>query len=340
LVAFRLDNFIITITACFYCWIDFINNTYQNSLCSGFYEEIRDETDKDVINRKYVYFIIYKTFNSIPFSVFSSFIVISLSYRSIIDLVDYVLRYKHRSIPYISRLFAKSKDSFCCDLFNIDDEHEIIYSQCDIDYVLNLLNSKGEKNSQKTLVQAKEFNYVTLLIEKKNFMNKILSIIKKVIKWDPNFRFSSRVINSFVVSFVSLYYVVLLITYNVSYYVNYLAAFIPDSFDSSKAEIPVGDILCSFSSDICIDSAMNYTVHLPVPEKIVQVLPWLRESVIWVFTAPLILSPILCLLQIYLLSSDIKTHLKQLYKGECDFVRKAETIGNASIANASFHFGG
>lgn len=215
-------------------------------------------------------------------------------------------------------MLAKSKDSFCCDFFNVDDEHEIIYSQCDIDYVLDLLNSKGEKNLQKTLVQVNKFKYLAVFVERKNLPAKIISILKKVLKWDPNFRFSSRVVNSLVVSFVSLYYVVLMITYEISYYVNYLAMYIPDSFDSSMAKIPIGDILCTLSSDVCIDSLSNYTIQLPVPEKVVQVLPWLRDSVVWVFTAPLIISPIICLLQIYLLSNDIKTHLKELYKGKCE----------------------
>jgi hypothetical protein len=59
LVAFRLDNFIISITACFYAWLDFANNTYQNSLCEGFYRQIIGETDKDVIDRKYKFFVIF-----------------------------------------------------------------------------------------------------------------------------------------------------------------------------------------------------------------------------------------------------------------------------------------
>ncbi len=340
MVAFRLDNFIISITACFYAWLDFANNTYQNSLCEGFYQQIIGETDKDVIDRKYKFFVIYKTFDSIPFSIFSSFIVINLTYRSFCHVVDYIFRYTNKSVPYLAKLFAKSKDSFCCDLFNVDDEHEKFYSRCDIDYVLNLLNSKDDTTSKNIFIPLKKFKYLTVFTEKKNFKTKVISILKKVLKWDPNFLFTSRMINAFTVSLVALYYVVLLLTYEITYYIDYAASFIPDSFDSSKAQIPIGDILCQISSDICIDSLTNYTIKLPVPDKIVQVLPWLRSSVVWVFVAPLIISPIICLLQIYLLSRDVKTHLKQLYKGECDFVRKAETIGNASIANSSFHVGG
>ena len=67
---------------------------------------------------------------------------------------------------------------------------------------------------------------------------------------------------------------------------------------------------------------------------------WLRSSVLWIFAGPLIIAPIICLLQLALLAKDTKTHLKQLRRGQCDFVQSAQTIGNASIAGSSFHFGG
>ena len=122
MVAFRINNVVISITACIYAWIDFANNTYQQSFCNGFYDEIIDETDKENIREKYIFFIIYKTFSSIPFAIFSSFIVISLTYRSVINLIDYALRSKNKLIPYFSRYFEKGKDSFCCNLFNNQNE--------------------------------------------------------------------------------------------------------------------------------------------------------------------------------------------------------------------------
>jgi len=55
---------------------------------------------------------------------------------------------------------------------------------------------------------------------------------------------------------------------------------------------------------------------------------------------PVFASLLVCLLQILFLVKDSKTHIKQLYKGECEFVVKAKNVSNASIASASFHFGG
>ncbi len=326
-------------TASFYAWIDYANNTYQISMCRGFYESIKGEINKDTIDRKYSYYLIYKTFYSIPFSIFSSFIVINLTYRSIVDLVDYIMRYRHKSeVSYFAELYTKNNDSFCCDFLNINDNDEIIFSQCDIDYVLNLINSKDEEIQKKHFKQIKKYQHLIVSVEKKNFATKFNSIFKRILNWDSNFRFSSRVVNTFVVSFVALYYLVLNVTYGISYYVN---TFVEYYLDPINAQIAIGDILCSITSGLlCIESLSDFKIKIPIPDKIIQLLPWLRDSIRWVFTVPLILSPIICLLQIYLLSNDIKTHLKQLYKGECDFVRKALNIGNSAIARGSFHFGG
>jgi hypothetical protein len=306
----------ISITACFYAWLDFANNVYQYSRCEGFYQLSIGINDKNEIDRIYKSFVIYKTFDSIPFSIFSSFIVINLTYRSFCHVADYIFRYRNKSIPYLAKLFAKSKDSFFCDLLNVEDEHENIYSRCDIDYVLNLLNGKDDTASKKSFVPLKKFKYLTVFTEKKNFKTKVISILKKVLKWDPNFRFTSRMINAFTVSLVALYSCVVAFTFSITYLLDYSDSFI----------LQIENILCQISSDVCMDSHKKYTDT--------------RSSFVWVFVAPLIISLVICLLQIYLLSSDVKTHLKQLYKGECDFVRKAETIGNASIANSSFHVGG
>jgi hypothetical protein len=81
---------------------------------------------------------------------------------------------------------------------------------------------------------------------------------------------------------------------------------------------------------------------LPLPaeviEKLVQV--QLGPSIQAVLIVPLFVSLGMCLLQIYGLSREVKTHLKQLYKGRCDFVRHIREESNARIASDSFHFGG
>ena len=143
-----------------------------------------------------------------------------------------------------------------------------------------------------------------------------------------------------IVAVVVLYYFVIYMTYLLAYYSSLLVSVLPENLNLGDQNITIGDLLCQFSDDLCIESLQQFTQTLPVPNKIIAVLPWIRTSVEWVFAGPLIVTPLICLLQMWLLSKDIKTHLKQMYKGKCEFVLKASSLSNASIASGSFHFGG
>jgi hypothetical protein len=127
-----------------------------------------------------------------------------------------------------------------------------------------------------------------------------------------------------VVSLVVLYYFALYITYFLAWYssvLSRLVAFLQDIDDFKNITITKYRSL-----EYLDDNTNDYG--------------WLRSSVLWTFAGPLIIAPIICLLQLVLLAKDTKTHLKQLRRGQCDFVQSAQTIGNASIAGSSFHFGG
>jgi hypothetical protein len=140
--------------ACIYAWSDFINNIYQFSICNGFYRDIYKE-DVDEVKRHWKYFFIYKSLSCIPFTVFSSFIVVSLTYRSIVEAFDYIFRrfLNKRPNKTAMRKHLKNKDTFCCNLFDVDDEHEIIFCSYDFEYVLELF----EKNNTNESVMKKNF---------------------------------------------------------------------------------------------------------------------------------------------------------------------------------------
>ena len=128
-----------------------------------------------------------------------------------------------------------------------------------------------------------------------------------------------------VVSLVVLYYFALYITYFLAWYSSVLSR------------------LVAFLQDIDDFKNITTTKHRSPLEYLdgdANDYGWLRSSVLWTFAGPLIIAPIICLLQLALLAKDTKTHLKQLRRGQCDFVQSAQTIGNASIAGSSFHFGG
>ena len=129
-----------------------------------------------------------------------------------------------------------------------------------------------------------------------------------------------------VVSSVVLYYFALYITYLLAWYssvLSQLVLFLQDLKDFQNIT----------------NSNMTSTLYRSLIED-GDDLRWLKDSVVWVFAGPLIIAPIICYLQIFLLAMDTKTHLRQLHKGNCDFVQNAKTIGNRSIAGSSFHFGG
>jgi hypothetical protein len=65
-----------------------------------------------------------------------------------------------------------------------------------------------------------------------------------------------------------------------------------------------------------------------------------KASINGIFLAPLIISLLICLLQQFLSIRETKKHLLQLYKGECEYVKKLKNLDNSSISESSFHFGG
>ena len=164
-----------------YAWCDFFNNTFQFSICSGFYEEINySEVENAEIQRKWTYFLIYKSFSSIPFTFFSSFIVVSLTYRSCVYAIDYLYRkfifklwYRNIQINEDNENSSK-KDSFCCDLFDVNDEHEIIFSIHDVKYVLDLFETNKTGVVKKSFKKTSEYNYTVAKVERKNFGQKIM----------------------------------------------------------------------------------------------------------------------------------------------------------------------
>lgn len=66
----------------------------------------------------------------------------------------------------------------------------------------------------------------------------------------------------------------------------------------------------------------------------------LLDSVKTVTILPVYISLMICLLQQCWIAMDTKKHLIEIYRGECEFVKKAKNLKNASIAGNSFHFGG
>ena len=172
-MAFRLNHFLINATACVYAWLDFFNNTYQFSVCNGFYKEIGPSKEAlSELNRRYTFFTIYKVLSSIPFALFSSFIVVSLTHRSFIELIDFML---------CKRQQEQKNNS----LFKVKDENEIIYSKCDIDYVIDLLDNRFSNFAHKSKTMSfrtiESCEYTVVKVERQNLMSRFLGMSKYVL---------------------------------------------------------------------------------------------------------------------------------------------------------------
>ena len=236
-----------------------------------------------------------------------------------------------------------NEDSFCCSLLAVNDEHELIYSKYDILYVIELLNRKlgAHETAKKSFKTFEKYEYSKLKIENKSVLAKVKNFVKKLLDWDANFRFTSRFMNTMLVALVALYYFVIFLSYVMAYYGNRLAQLLDYVLgvvnQVNGIEINLGEILCSFSEDICIEALK---IPFKLPDLPINHFAGVRDSVIAIFVVPLFGSLLICLVQLYLLSRDIKTHIKQLYKGTCEFVLKVDKIPTPSIASSSFHFGG
>jgi hypothetical protein len=244
----------------------------------------------------------------------------------------------------------KNSDSFLCNICYFDDDNEIIYSAYDLVYVINLLNeSKGEieyvsdddendSNLNQLIKQKYMSNYCYIKYEKKesNFSNKLFNFFcKHIYQWDSTFRFTSRFINTITVALVALYYFFLYLSYKLIIFITFYVSKIQDFDVENSAGIKIGEILCNFVRYCDLEELV-----MPIPHDNINLLKSLKSSLMAIFIVPIFASLLLCLLQLGLLIKDSKTHIVELNKGRCEFVKKAKSLANAAIASSSFHFGG
>ena len=156
---------------------------------------------------------------------------------------------------------------------------------------------------------------------------------------DSTFRFSSKFINSVVVALVALYYFFLYLSYLIVVYTIDLIDRIPKKINASKIKFNLS-WLCHISEEMCLESLKNISIPIPLPEKLIDFKPDLRDSLKTVIILPLFLSLLVCVLQMLAFIKQCKKHLLQSYKGECEYVLKAKNFENHSIVASSFHFGG
>ena len=142
-------------------------------------------------------------------------------------------------------------------------------------------------------------------------------------------------------SLVALYYFFLYASYVLITNVTYVTSIIPETFDPTHITIKIGHLLCTINQALCFESLKHLPpVTLPLPKRIADFVPLLRNSMLYLIITPLVISLLICLTQILLLIRECKYHLIQIYKDECEYVQKPKNYHNYTIIANSAHFSG
>lgn len=324
-------------------WIDYAENLFQYGKCSELFSSFLDKTDQ--MDKERNILIAYEVLLLLPVAVFMSFVVVSLTYRTMINLIDFLFR--NNSPSTREELLESSQDSFCCPICNINDEHEVIYSKFDLNYVLNIFDSNktysyNKENENIEAVDLKNLNselkYCKIVSNKVTRLRKMTDFIYKP---DPFFRFTSRYINSILVAFIAFYYFVVttgvIIIKSVTYATDFIRLLYQKNYSdalnalkfflTTPQTIRFGDICTLFADYLCIDSLSDVEFTLPmlpnVNSSISKVNDTLNKltsidipsSLEAIFIVPIFASFLICCVQMLLFMQESRLHLKQLYKG-------------------------
>ena len=326
-----------------YIMLDFIYNIYDYGICDDLRAENTYLSLKE-LQRRLPYFIAYKVISSVPLCFLSAYIAISFIYRTF----DCYCQLKSKKLTAESRKFLEfeNRDNCFCTFCNVKDDNEVIFSKCDLMYVIDLLKPTQIEGSSankdiRTLDKKdlKNMNDASYFKVKPKHESKVATLFRRyVYDWNPNFRFTSRFINTMVVAFLALFFFFMNILYTLTMFVTYLA---PKQLSSlvnvDNSTLNIGKILSSLFIDDD-EYAINFSVK--IPNQIAKFLPQFRSSLIALFVAPILGSMVICIIQFFLLIRESQIFMLEMYKGKCEFVKNKKSINNGSVFSNSFLFGG
>ena len=327
---------------------DFDINVYHYSKC--------DSIVKDLILHQFytdwrlTYFIAYKIMGALPLVFLTVFIIISLLYRALDSLMHYIRSMK--SLELKQKLIEDSRDSCFCTFLNVEDDNELIFSKCDLMYVIEILKpiESEEINSEigKKKHDKEEIKNPLIKIKSKN-KSKIVNLFRThIYDWNPNFRFTSRFINTIVVANVALYFVFLFLLYLVAILVTLITDL--DNLVLQKlyykvenGSIIIGEVFNHIDNETNISNDFLKKLYNNYSQTVTKILKFLSifgYSTISLFMIPLFGAMVICILHMFLFIKETKKYLIELYKGKCEFVKKPKSINTESVFTKSFHFGG
>ncbi len=180
----------------------------------------------------------------------------------------------------------------------------------------------AEADSTKEIHTVYDINYVLNLFEKNKTIHRKQGQLFK----DMNeFRFSSRFLSAIMVTLVVLYYA--------TFYLSYFLIYWKDVFVNKTKAILKIVILALNLLKSNYDSMSLITLNDAVSKH--------YDFILIIFLVAFMSSFVICIFQIVLLCRDVKLHIKQMYKGNYNFVKRARTLRNFYVlSNSSFHFNG
>ena len=324
MVAFRAKSCIIYFLTSLYMWLDLIDSVYRQGIC----ESIAISSDDDDDKRKYVgYWMAYKTINIIPTLFVASYITLDLSYRTIVSFIGMMTACKNK----------KGEENMKCIICAVDDDYEIVYSHCDVMYVLDLLHNKDEEKTEgaknmkiftnifkkmshlnESTGKISEINTDILerqrssgkneetqkIAEKKKKDSKLKKILReRVYDWNPYFKFSSRFINTQIVAYVTLFHFTLFILYELVYWDIFFQSNL-EVFDlNNLANLTIADLLCAWGDELCIP---ELAWPLPIPPKIVKFGKEFIPSLNALLLTPFFGALLICVVQVFIGMRDTK----------------------------------
>lgn len=299
--------------------IDHSFQIYKIGRCEGIRDQSFDD-EKDELAKQFSNWIFYKVLQTIPIFIFSSYIITTMLYRGISLFI-----YNFNSWKYSN---SNSKKDLFKLITDVSEESDCMYSISDFYYVNRLLNKKpvelGE-NEQQNLNDdeaADIFSKSDRIKLKKTF----LKYFKKfVYNFEKEFRFSARFINAILTASMVLYYISITFFYYINLFMNMVFGLLDK----------VSDLFCTNLEMLCPSGSDDLNGNQ------IQIFDFnLKSSFRAVMIVPIIVTTLICYIQLFFGVKELKIHLSEIYKGICEYVPKKKTFSNGSIARGSFHFTG
>jgi hypothetical protein len=232
-------------------------------------------------------------------------------------------------VKLVSKVWILYQMKYGKILSQIDDENEIIFCEYDLKHVWSVINRR--KSTGKACLDGNK--------KKMEVKEYILSFFSKlnIYEWHENFKFTSRFLNTIIVSILTLYYFV--VCFNAFIHKN-TEPFLND--ENSTETIRFYLLIIKSYFDNADDNFDLKNFNTTVYNNNTKLEEFdMRTTLYFVLVSPLFLASATCFLHLFLFVRECQKNLVDSYKGKCDLINSSrKKFSNTTIARSSFKFGG